>query len=118
MAPVCVGGGAVLQPVLYGMALESLLGAQIESGRLFFCTQRGGYAEYNMALDNRARAFLNRAIEIVDAEIDRGFLPPAPREGACAWCDYRHVCGPNEQRRAARKRPEPLNPLNEVRCML
>jgi CRISPR/Cas system-associated exonuclease Cas4 (RecB family) len=118
MPPICVGGGAVLQPVLYGMALESLLDVRVESGRLLFCTQRGGYTEYSMPLDDRARAFLNRLIEIIEAEVDRGFLPPAPREGACAWCEYRPVCGPNEPRRAAKKRPEPLDRLNEVRCML
>jgi hypothetical protein len=26
-------------------------------------------------------------------------LPPAPREGACGFCDFRPVCGPLEERR-------------------
>src|SRR5262249_16625558 len=41
--PGTLGGGKALQPMLYGLAAEKLLGSPVESGRLFFSTQRGGY---------------------------------------------------------------------------
>jgi hypothetical protein len=46
-----------------------------------------------------------------------GFLPALPREGACARCDYRPVCGPLEEKRSGRKvrEHELLRRLHEVR---
>ena len=38
-----VGGGATLQPLLYALAAREILGAEPESGALFFCTQRGNF---------------------------------------------------------------------------
>ena len=55
------------------------------------------------------------ALEIVDRAIELGFLPPAPAERACTWCDFRAVCGPDEARRVARKPPEPLGDLQALR---
>ena len=43
------------------------------------------------------------ALEIIDRAVEAGCLPPAPREGACGWCDFSAVCGPLEERRFARK---------------
>ena len=37
---VVVGGGSVLQPVLYGIAVEAALGRPVSQGRLFYCTAR------------------------------------------------------------------------------
>ena len=42
--PQYVGGGAILQPLLYALAAEQLLGRPVESGSLFFCTQRGDFS--------------------------------------------------------------------------
>jgi hypothetical protein len=33
---VVVGGGEVLQPVLYALATERLLGPHVDSGRLYY----------------------------------------------------------------------------------
>ena len=33
--------------------------------------------------------------------VELGALPQAPRKGTCAWCDFRAVCGPLEEARAA-----------------
>jgi hypothetical protein len=44
-------------------------------------------------------------------------LPPAPRERACEWCDFREVCGPNEERRASWKDSGPLDDLMKLRCL-
>ena len=43
--------------------------------------------------------------------MEEGFLPAAPREGACRYCDYRIVCGPREERRIARKPQDRLDEL-------
>ena len=37
-----VDGGRVLQPILYGMALEAVTGEHVEEGRLSYCTSVGG----------------------------------------------------------------------------
>jgi CRISPR/Cas system-associated exonuclease Cas4 (RecB family) len=113
--PKYVGGGVLLQPLAYAMAAESLLGASTEVSRLSYCTQRGGYQEIRFDITPGHRAFFKHAMSLIDGEIDRGFLPAAPQSGACGMCDYLPVCGPNEERRTARKRREPLEALQDLR---
>jgi CRISPR/Cas system-associated exonuclease Cas4 (RecB family) len=113
--PKYVGGGALMQPLAYAMAAESLLGAAAEVSRLSYCTQRGGYQEIPFEITPRHRAFFIHAMSLIDGEIDRGFLPAAPQAGACAMCDYQPVCGPNEERRTGRKRREELEALQSLR---
>ena len=38
-------------------------------------------------------------LTIVDRAVEQGFLPAAPAERACTWCDFRPVCGPREEER-------------------
>jgi RecB family exonuclease len=114
-APVYVGAGAFLQPALYGLAAESMLGMPVESSRLFYCTQRGGFNDYPIQLGDATRKRLELVLGIVDKAIAEGFLPPAPAAGACGFCDYRLLCGPYEERRAARKSGTELEVLNTVR---
>lgn len=117
-APVFIGGGAALQPALYGLAAETLLARSAEAGRLFYCTQRGSFTEIDIALGKPARLRFDRALEIVDNAIESGFLPAAPHKDACDTCDYRPVCGPYEQLRVKSfKDPDDLEPVNEIRCM-
>ena len=113
--PKYVGGGALLQPLAYAMAAEALLGATAEVSRLSYCTQRGGYQEIRFDITPGHRAFFKHAMSIIDAEIDRGFLPAAPQSGACGMCDYRPTCGPNEERRTSRKRRDALDALQDLR---
>ena len=117
--PRWVGGGRSLQPLLYGLAAEKLLGSPVESGRLLYATQKGGYTPIEIKLDDRARLFLQKLLSDIDASIANGFLPPAPAKDACEFCDYRIVCGPYEERRLGKKdrRDERLEPLNEIRGM-
>ena len=42
-------------------------------------------------------------LAFVDKAVADGFLPAAPREKACAWCDFRTVCGPYEELRVRGK---------------
>ncbi len=46
-----------------------------------------------------------------------GFLPAAPLERGCPWCDYRPVCGPYEEVRVKRKPRERLAALTRLRSM-
>ena len=104
-----VGGGEVLQPVLYALAVEAALKRPVTESRLFYCTAKGGFAERVVLLKeealNKARRRGMEVLEIVDRAVEQGILPPSPRDGACRWCDFHEVCGPWEETRAKRKDP-------------
>jgi ATP-dependent helicase/nuclease subunit B len=110
-----IGGGAILQPVLYSLAVQEALGVAVTSGRLFYCTAAGGFAEHEIPIDDANRRAGLEALEIIDRAIELGFLPAAPDQGACAWCDFRPVCGPHEERRVASKMREKLGDLLALR---
>jgi len=55
------------------------------------------------------------ALHGIDESIVSGFLPAAPRRGACEYCDYRIVCGPHEELRTHRKPKARLSLLMELR---
>jgi RecB family exonuclease len=114
--PLYVGRGAYLQPLLYALAAAQIFPETVESGRLFYCTQRGGYQEFDLALSDTARAQVGRALGAIDGAIAAGFLPAAPQKDACRNCDYRPVCGPYEEQRARDKRSDArLEGLIELR---
>jgi ATP-dependent helicase/DNAse subunit B len=112
-----IGGGAALQPVLYSLAVERALGLPVTSGRLFYCTAAGGFTDHEIPINDANRRAGLEALEIVDRAIELGFLPAAPAERACTWCDFRTVCGPHEERRAAMKSPDKLGDLLALRKM-
>lgn len=115
--PQYVGGGAVLQPLLYAHAAETLLGASVESGRLYFCTQRGDFTTIEIPLNDQSRDRLRRVLETIDQALETGFLPAAPQSGACAMCDYAAVCGPYEEIRVKKKHRDPLDALLQLRSL-
>jgi hypothetical protein len=110
-----ISGGEVLQPVLYSVALESLLHTPVQSGRLYFCTSAGGFAAHEIPLVERTRALGVEALQVVDRAIELGRLMAAPGPDACTYCDFKGVCGPAEHRRTARKHPALLQDLAELR---
>jgi len=117
-APVSVGGGDLLQPVLYALAAEKLLGKKVESGVLFYATQRGNYVEHEILVSPDSRKRIELVVDTIDAAVENAFLPANPKPGACEICDYRPVCGPYEETRTRHKpqdRPE-LEALNNLRC--
>jgi ATP-dependent helicase/nuclease subunit B len=115
--PQYVGGGAILQPLLYALAAEQLLGETVEAGNLYYCTQRGDFSQVAIPLVPEARQRLARVLQVISDAIENGFLPAAPQTGACATCDYTAVCGPYEETRVKRKQRERLEPLFEVRSL-
>lgn len=112
---VLIGGGAVLQPVLYSMAVETAFDRVVHHGRLFYCTSNGSFSSHPILLDERSRAAGLEALEVVDRAIETGFLAAAPTEEACDRCDFRPVCGSDVFRRVGRKPGEALADLAALR---
>ena len=94
-----VGGGATLQPAIYPLAVEAATGRRVVEGRLFFATIAGRFARIPVPITDAARHRAVEVLEIIDRAVADGFLAPAPREKACAWCEFRPVCGPALQDR-------------------
>jgi CRISPR/Cas system-associated exonuclease Cas4 (RecB family) len=114
---VVIGGGEILQPILYALACERILPEPVEAGRLYYCTAAGGYEQRVVTLDERSRAAAREVVEVVERALSAGFLPAAPVERACTYCDYRPVCGPYEEVRFKRKPGERLGDLTRLRGM-
>jgi CRISPR/Cas system-associated exonuclease Cas4 (RecB family) len=112
-----VGGGTVLQPVLYSAVIEQGLGKTVAAGRLFYCTTAGGFAEHEIPINGYTRGQGLQVLTIVDRAVESGFLVAAPVERACTWCDFRPVCGPREEERVRRKAPDRLGDLEALRNM-
>lgn len=111
-----IGGGKTLQPVLYALTIEQMLaGAAGYEGRLYYCTSVGGYRSFTIPLDAVARDEAKIVSDTVGAALEQGFLPAAPGEGECEWCDYRTVCGPYEEQRTKHKNKQALAKLIELR---
>ncbi len=111
--PASVAGGAVLQPALYAMAAETLLGLPVAGGRLHYCTQRGGFRSVDIDLDSKTRERAQIALTIVREQLNAGSLPAAPQSGACDYCDYRAVCGSDDVR--TKRWKAPLDRLIDLR---
>ena len=116
-ADLVIGGGATLQPVLYSAAVEQGLGRPVSAGRLYYCTTPGGFGEHSIRIDAVSRAQGLEALTIVDRAIELGHLPAAPAKDACRWCDFRPVCGPEEERRVATKPEALVGDLHALRSM-
>jgi CRISPR/Cas system-associated exonuclease Cas4 (RecB family) len=110
-----IGGGETLQPVLYSVAVEHGLKQRVETGRLYYCTTAGGFGEHRIAIDAYARGQGILALTIVDRAIELGRLPAAPRKDACRWCDFRPICGSDEEARVAKKPAALLADLHSLR---
>ncbi len=115
---VIVGKGEVLQPVLYSLALENLVGSSVKEARLSYCTAAGGYTQRAVIMNELARHAATRVLQIIDQAVANGFLPAAPKEDGCKYCDFTSVCGPYEELRTSRKSPAPLAELIELREMV
>jgi ATP-dependent helicase/nuclease subunit B len=114
-----VGGGATLQPVIYGMVVEQVFEQRVSQSRLYFSTTVGGFTEHQVSLRDEAKRAGIEVLEIIDRAIDNAQLPAAPREGACSWCDFQAICGPLEEKRFRQKAKdaEIIGDLIELRSL-
>src|SRR5262249_18601950 len=110
-----VGGGEMLPPVLYRLAVEQLFGARVIESRLYYCTRAGGFGERVVPLSADSRGRGPEVLRLIDSAVAAGFLPPAPRARACGICDFRDVCGPHEETRVKLKEQARLDALRALR---
>lgn len=113
--PEMVGGGEILQPALYALAAEQLLGAPVASGRLSYSTIAQNYASIDVPLNEWTKRRVAQVLTAIDSAVRDGFLPAAPRKDGCQACEYLPVCGPYEEERAAGKSQAELGRLKELR---
>ena len=113
--PDTVGKGEVLQPVLYALAAEEMLGEPVAVGRLYYATIAQNYTPIDVALHDGTRRRAQHVLETINGAIVKGTLPAAPREGGCKNCEYLGVCGPYEEERAKEKSQAELKGLKEMR---
>jgi len=114
--PQVVGGGETLQPVLYAMAAERMLGERPELGRLYYSTIAQNYRTIDVPMHDWARQRAGAALRVIDGAIESAFLPAAPRKDGCRCCEYLPVCGPYEEERIAGKDQTRLKSLKELRA--
>jgi hypothetical protein len=112
-----VDGGRVLQPILYGLALETLTEERVEEGRLSFCTAVGGFSVHPIELNDLSRRRALEVLEVIDRAIEHGTLAARPAEGACLRCDFVCVCGSREETRTRRKQGGIFADLEALRRM-
>jgi len=110
-----VDGGRVLQPILYGMALEAITRELVEEGRLSYCTSVGGFSIHPIPLNDVSRRRALEVLEVIDRAIEHGTLAARPADGACGRCDFGPVCGGDEERRTRRKAGALFADLDELR---
>jgi len=115
--PETLGGGEVLQPALYALAAERLLGEPVAFGRLSYATIAQNYAAIDVPLNPWMRQRTAQALRVIGSAIETGFLPAAPRKDGCRHCEYLVVCGPYEEERVHEKSHEDLRPLTELRAI-
>ena len=109
-----VGGGGTLQPIVYSLVAEQMLGKPVSLARLWYATSAGGFSEHPVSLrEEHLRSGLE-VLEIIDRAVELGTLPQSPRQGACTWCDFRTICGPLEEQRAKRKNPSTLGAIEDL----
>ena len=113
--PETVGKGEVLQPALYALAAEEMLGEPVGVGRLYYATIAQNYTAIDVPLHDWMRRRAQHVLEMINGAIVNGTLPAAPREGGCKNCEYLPVCGPYEEERVKEKSQVELKGLKEMR---
>lgn len=100
------GGGEVLQPLLYALALEKMFpDSRITGGRLYYCSSQAGFSEVTVPLTAQTRTELTLLIAALDESFDHAAFVAAPTEGRCRYCDYQVICGLGEEDRVRQLRP-------------
>ena len=106
-----VDGGRVLQPILYGMALEAITGELVEEGRLSYCTTAGRFSSTRFCWMTSVAAAASKCSRSSTAPSSAARWRPAGRD-ACGRLRFRRRVRPDEERRTA----EPDGLLCRSRC--
>ncbi len=111
-----IDGGKTLQPVLYSLVVEKRFPElSIVGGRLYYCTSTGGFTDRYVPLSEEARESADVVAKVVGAALAEGNFPAAPVKDGCRYCDYRPICGPNEEERLKKKSKKETAALDELR---
>jgi ATP-dependent helicase/nuclease subunit B len=113
--PETVGKGEVLQPTLYALAAEAMLGEPVASGPALLRHHRAELRRDRRPMHDWTRRRAQHVLETINGAIVNGTLPAAPREGGCKNCEYLPVCGPYEEERVKEKSQAELKGLKEMR---
>jgi CRISPR/Cas system-associated exonuclease Cas4 (RecB family) len=113
--PELVGGGELLQPALYALAAEKMLGETVAFGRLYYSTIAQNYTAIDVALNDWSRRRAAQVLQVIDQAVLDGFLPAAPRKDGCKRCEYLPICGPYEEERVGEKSTPELKSLKDLR---
>jgi RecB family exonuclease len=113
--PETVGRGEVLQPTLYALAAEAMLGESVATGRLYYATIAQNYTAIDVPMHDWTRRRAERVLEAINQAMVDGEFPAAPREDGCKGCEYLPVCGPYEEERVKEKSQAELKGLKEMR---
>jgi len=113
--PEVLGNGEVLQPTLYALAAEEMLGEPVAMGRLYYSTIAQNYAAIDVPLRDWTRVRAQQVLELINKAIVDGNLPAAPRKDGCNNCEYLPICGPYEEERVTLKSQPELKTLKELR---
>jgi RecB family exonuclease len=113
-----VGGGEMLQPLLYAFAAEALEARAgsprtVTASRLFYSSEKGGRA-LEIAVDREARALALEVYAAIDEAIVQGDLLASPRKDACKACPFTPVCGPGEELRTANRKRDRVPALTRL----
>jgi ATP-dependent helicase/nuclease subunit B len=113
-----VGGGEMLQPLLYAFAAEALEARagsprSVTASRLFYSSEKGGRA-VEIAVDAAARALALEVYGAIDEAIVHGDLLASPRKDACKTCPFTPVCGPGEELRTANRKADRVPALTRL----
>ncbi len=69
--PETVGGGEVLQPTLYALAAEAMLGEPVAAGRLYYSTIAQNYTAIDVPLHDWTRRRAQHVLEMIDGAMRR-----------------------------------------------
>ena len=78
-------------------------------------TQVGGFTERPVPLDALSREAFGAVARTIRGALETGFFPATPDENECGWCNYRAVCGPDEERRVVSARKHLKPEMGELR---
>ena len=83
-----VDGGRVLQPVLYGLALESLTANSSTKAGCGTAPRPATSRSTRFSSATSARRSGIEVLEIIDRAVEHGPLAARPARDACRWCDF------------------------------